>query len=95
MLGQVAWGAGNQDGARDRYRQAIAVLSGVGADREVAQAWFELGTLATQAGLTAEAADAFHRAAVSTGLQARLPVVTQPATSVPRPTPPQAPAGRV
>ncbi len=95
MLGQVAWSAGDPETARTWYRQAITVLAGVGADREVGQTWFELGTLAAEAGLTSEAADAFRRAAVSTGLQARLPVVTQPATSVPRSSPSHAPAGRV
>jgi hypothetical protein len=57
--------------------------------------WFEIGTLAAQAGLVEESADAFRRAAVSTGLHARLPVVNTPPVSSPRRTPEYAPAGRV
>jgi transcriptional regulator with XRE-family HTH domain len=95
ILGQLAWNAGEREEAQSWYRRAIGLLTGAGADREAAQVWFEIGTLASEAGMVAESADAFRRAAVSTGLQARLPVVTQPATSVPRTTPPQAPAGRV
>ncbi len=70
------------------------MLTGVGADREAAQVWFEIGTLAAEAGLVAESADAFRRAAASTGLTSRLPVVTPPA-SAPRTMPVHAPAGRV
>ena len=57
--------------------------------------WFEIGTLAAQAGLVAESADAFRRAAASTGLTARLPVINTPPVSSPRTTPVHAPAGRV
>ncbi|QIG45032.1 helix-turn-helix domain-containing protein [Nocardioides anomalus] len=93
LLGQAAWSLDDREGAQASYRQAIMLLTGAGADREAAQMWFELGTLAAQAGLLAESADAFRRAAASTGLSARLPVVTQPATS-PQQTPHHAPAGR-
>ena len=95
LLGQVAWSTGDREGAQDWYRKAISMLTGVGADREAAQVWFELGTLAAQAGLVTESADAFRRAAVSTGLNARLPVVNTPPVSSPRTTPVHAPAGRV
>ena len=64
----------------------------MGADREAAQVWFEIGTLAAQAGLVTESADAFRRAAVSSGLT-RLPVIT-PARLVPRTTP-AGPDGRL
>ena len=87
LLGQVAWSSGDREGAHDWYRRAISTLTGVGADREAAQVWFEIGTLAAQAGLVVESADAFRRAAVSTGLTARLPVINTPATSAPRTTP--------
>lgn len=80
VLGQIAWSSDDHDAAQSWYRKAISTLTGYGADREAAQVWFELGTLAAQAGLTTEAADAFRRAAASTGLRARLPVVTRPAT---------------
>ncbi|HEX5087553.1 MAG TPA: helix-turn-helix domain-containing protein [Nocardioides sp.] len=94
LLGQVAWSIGDHEDAKAWYRRAIVTLTGAGADREAAQVWFEIGTLAAQAGLVAESADAFHRAAASAGLTSRLPVVTPPA-SAPRTTPEQVPAGRV
>ena len=95
LLGQIAWADGDRDEAHAWYRQAIARLTGVGADREAGQLWFELGTLASEAGLVAESADAFRRAAVSTGLSARLPVVNQPLPSAPRTTPATTTAGRL
>jgi transcriptional regulator with XRE-family HTH domain len=95
MLGQIAWASGEREDAQEWYRRSIATLTGVGADREAAQVWFEIGTLAAQAGLVEESADAFRRAAVSTGLHARLPVVNTPPVSSPRRTPEYAPAGRV
>ena len=91
LLGQIAWTSSEREQSHAWYRRAIATLTGVGADREAAQAWFEVGTLAAEAGLVAESADAFRRAAASTGLTARLPVVAPPA---PR-TPEQVPVGRV
>jgi tetratricopeptide (TPR) repeat protein len=94
LMGQVAWSSGEREQSHAWYRRAIVTLTGVGADREAAQIWFEIGTLADQAGLVAESADAFRRAAASTGLTSRLPVVTPPA-SAPRTTPEQVPAGRL
>jgi len=91
VLGQIAWTAGDRDAARDWYRRAITTLTGFGADREAAQTWFEIGTLAAQAGLVAESADAFRRAAASTGLRARLPVINEPSESAPRSKPSNAP----
>jgi tetratricopeptide (TPR) repeat protein len=93
VLGQIAWARGEREAAHGWYRRAIATLTGYGADREAAQVWFEIGTLAAQAGLVPESADAFRRAAASTGLTSRLPVVAEPA-SPPR-TPEYAPAARV
>jgi transcriptional regulator with XRE-family HTH domain len=95
LLGQVAWATGDREGAQEWYRRAIATLTGIGADREAAQVWFEIGTLAAQADLVPESADAFRRAAASTGLTARLPVINTPATSVPRTRPDLVPAGRL
>jgi tetratricopeptide (TPR) repeat protein len=89
LLGQVAWSTGDRDGAQAWYRRAIEMLTGIGADRAAAQVWFEIGTLAGQAGLVAESADAFRRAAASTGLRARMPVVprTPAAPTHVRPSP--------
>ena len=95
VLGQVAWSTGQREEAQVWYRRAIASLTGVGADREAAQVWFEIGTLAAQAGLVAESADAFRRAAVSAGLTSRLPVIDTPAAAPPRTVPDRVPAGRM
>ena len=95
LLGQIAWGSGEREDAQQWYRRAIATLTGVGADREAAQVWFEIGTLAAQAGLVAESADAFQRAAASAGLTSRLPVINTPPASSPRTTPAHVPSGRV
>jgi tetratricopeptide (TPR) repeat protein len=95
LLGQIAWSTGDRDGAQDWYRKAISTLTGVGADREAAQVWFEIGTLAAQADLVAESADAFRRAAASAGLNARLPVINTPATATPATARPLVPAGRL
>jgi tetratricopeptide (TPR) repeat protein len=94
MLGQIAWTTGDHDEARDWYRRAITTLTGFGADREAAQTWFEIGTLAAAAGLVAESADAFRRAASSTGLRARLPVISQPAAA-PRTRPSPVPSNAI
>ncbi len=95
LLGQGAWSTGDRETAQDWYRQAIATLTGVGADREAAQVWFEIGTLAAEAGLVPESADAFRRAAASSGLHSRLPVISTPATARPRTSPNLVPAGRL
>ncbi len=95
LLGQTAWNSGEREDAQQWYRRAIVTLTGVGADREAAQVWFEVATLAAQAGLVAESADAFRRAAASAGLTSRLPVINTPPASSPRTTPVYAPAGRV
>ncbi|NYI99603.1 tetratricopeptide (TPR) repeat protein [Nocardioides thalensis] len=75
LLGQIAWSLGDDDGARQAYRSAIAVLTGFGNDREAAQLWFEVGALADEAGLHDEARDAYKRAAASSGLAVRNPIV--------------------
>ncbi len=95
LLGQTAWMSGEREEAQQWYRRAIGTLTGVGADREAAQVWFEVGTLTAQAGLVAESADAFQRAAASAGLTSRLPVINTPPVSSPRTTPAHAPAGRM
>jgi tetratricopeptide (TPR) repeat protein len=83
LHGRIAATEGAMDEARDLYQQAVAVLTGVGADRDAAQMWFELGGLLREAGDTDAALDAFQRASISTGLFApNMPnvAVAQPAT---------------
>ena len=81
LLGQLDWSAGAYDESREWYRRGITVLTGVGADNEAAQLWFELGDAANEAGLVDEARDAYRRAAVSSGMRTRItaaPRVTEP-----------------
>jgi len=70
VQGQIAVASGDRDQGQQSYHEAILALSGVGADREAAQLWFELGSLLTEVGETEAAMDAFRRAAASTGLRA-------------------------
>lgn len=70
LQGQVLAGQGSVDEAKRAFREAVLLLSGVGADRGAAQIWFELGGLLEGLGDAAGALDAFRRAAASTGLVA-------------------------
>jgi tetratricopeptide (TPR) repeat protein len=68
LEGQIAVARQRVDDARELFRGAVQALSGIGADREAAQLWFELGGLLSEVGETEAAMDAFRRAAASTGL---------------------------
>jgi transcriptional regulator with XRE-family HTH domain/predicted negative regulator of RcsB-dependent stress response len=69
IRGQVAAQAGDAEAARARYRDAIFALSSAGADRDVAQLWFELADHLTAVGDTEGALEAFRSAGASTGLR--------------------------
>lgn len=67
-----AWGAGGRmSAAANAYREAVLLLTGVGADRGAAQLWFELASLLESVGELDAARDAYRSAAASTGLQGR------------------------
>ena len=68
LQGQVLAGQGAVNEAKRAYREAVLLLSGVGADRGAAQTWFELGGLLEELGDEAGALDAYRRSAASTGL---------------------------
>jgi tetratricopeptide (TPR) repeat protein len=68
LQGQVAAAEGRVPDARQFYLEAVQTLTGIGADREAAQLWFDLGGLLAEVGETDGALDAFRRAAASTGL---------------------------
>jgi hypothetical protein len=51
-------------------------LSAIGADQGAAQLWFDLADLLHGVGLHEEALDAYRRAAVSSGLRARVASTT-------------------
>ena len=50
QLGEVAMARGHVAAARTGFQQAVMRLSGVGADRQAAQLWFDLGELLEQVG---------------------------------------------
>jgi transcriptional regulator with XRE-family HTH domain len=74
LQGQIAASQDQLEVASATYKDAILLLSGVGADRRAAELWFELGGLLLDVGEAAEALDAFRRAAASTGLTQRVPL---------------------
>lgn len=69
VLGRVARARGDVDEAVDRYRSAAAALTGIMADRWVAQAWYEVGDLLADAGDTGGARDAYRSAAAAAGVR--------------------------
>lgn len=69
VQGQALHLLGEPEAAVRRFREAVLVLTGVGADRKAARLWYDLGTLLETSGETAAALDAFRRAAASTGLR--------------------------
>jgi transcriptional regulator with XRE-family HTH domain/Tfp pilus assembly protein PilF len=68
LRGQIAAREGDIETARSRYQRAILVLSGMGADRNAAQLWYELAGLLEEVGELQHALDAYRRAGASTGL---------------------------
>lgn len=72
LRGQIAASQGRTEDATANYKEAILLLSGVGADRRAAELWFELGGLLQDVGEAAAALDAYRRAAASTGLTPRV-----------------------
>ncbi|WP_340538423.1 tetratricopeptide repeat protein [Nocardioides sp. GXZ039] len=78
VLGQVAVHRDDVARAVEEFRRATVILDGVGASREAAQMWFELGTLLQEAGATVEALEAFRRAGASSGLsQSTAPAIAR------------------
>lgn len=71
LLGQMAAARAETEESRRLYQEAIILLSGVGADREAAELWFELAGLLEGMGDYDQARDAYKRAAASTGLTRR------------------------
>lgn len=68
VLGQVAARQGRTDLAQVQFEKAAALLTAIGADRTVAELWYELGACMDDLGMVHDARDAFRRAAASTGL---------------------------
>ena len=71
MEGQALAAAGDSSLAGEAYREAVLLLTGVGADRDAAELWFELANLLEAAGDFETARHAYRSAAASTGLRSR------------------------
>jgi tetratricopeptide (TPR) repeat protein len=74
LAGQIAASTGDLEGAKRAYRRAVFLMTGVGADRDAAQLWFELADLFEDAGDIDAARDAYRSAAAASGLRTRLKV---------------------
>ncbi len=68
LAGQIALAEGDKDTAQYEFRGALAALTAIGADRNAAQLWFDLGSLLEQVDDHDGARDAYRRAGASTGL---------------------------
>jgi transcriptional regulator with XRE-family HTH domain len=71
VRGQAFAAMGRADEAHAAYVEAMHVLTAAGADRSVAQLWFELAGLMEDAGDLDRAREAYRSAAATTGLTAR------------------------
>lgn len=69
LIGRILATWGQLADAHAAYRAAALTLTGIGADRAVAQLWHDLGTLLAAEGLMEEAVDAFVRSGAAAGLR--------------------------
>ncbi len=72
--GQVLAASGRAEEAAGAYREAVMLLTGIGADRNAAQLWFELAGLLEDVGDFETARVAYRSAAAATGLRSRTTV---------------------
>ena len=72
LEGRTRAAEGATDLAAAAYQAAVLRLSAIGSDQEAAQLWFDLADLLHGVGLDEAALDAYRRAAVSSGLRARV-----------------------
>lgn len=71
LQGQAAILEGDATAAAGYFKQAVFVMTGVGADRDAANLWYELGGLLESLGEHDAARQAYRSAAASAGLRAR------------------------
>ena len=71
LEGEAAAAAGDAEQARSLFKEAVLLLTGVGADRDAGQLWLELGGLLESVGVVEASRDAYRSAAVAAGLHAR------------------------
>jgi transcriptional regulator with XRE-family HTH domain len=74
LAGQVSAASGDVQEAKRAYRRAVFRLTGVGADRDAAQLWFELADLLEDVGDIEASRDAYRSAAAASGLRTRAKV---------------------
>lgn len=82
VRGQALVAMGRATEAHRSYVEAMHVLTAAGADRPVAQLWFELAGLMEEAGDLHRAREAYRNAAATTGLTSRRRVARQVPTSL-------------
>jgi tetratricopeptide (TPR) repeat protein len=68
VLGQADAAAGDRVAAKRHFSDAVSLLTSIGADREAAETWLELGGLFEAVGDLAGASSAYRSAAAATGL---------------------------
>ena len=71
VRGQALAALGNSTQAHSSFIEAMHVLTAAGADRSVAQLWFELADLMEEAGDFDSARESYRNAAATTGLSSR------------------------
>lgn len=81
--GQAVAAQGDTPGAVERFRDAVHILVGVGADRSAGNLWMELGALLEEAGEIDAARQAYRSAAAAAGLRARARARTSSPVGVP------------
>ena len=77
LEGQAAAQEGRAEEAAVAYREAVLILTGIGADRGAAQLWFELAGLLEDIGDFDTARAAYRSAAASSGLRSHASVRTR------------------
>jgi transcriptional regulator with XRE-family HTH domain len=76
LLGRIAAARNDPNEAQRLYASAVAILTGISADREAAELWFQLGALFDDAGNMRGAHDAYRNAAAAMGV-ATAPLLRQ------------------
>lgn len=76
LQGMADMASGDREAARSRYQHAVALLTGLGADRSAAQLWFELAQMLESVGELEASRNAYRSAAAATGLRTQTATTT-------------------
>ncbi|WP_188113531.1 helix-turn-helix domain-containing protein [Nocardioides humilatus] len=82
VRGQALAALGRGADAHASYTEAMHILTAAGADRSVAQLWFELAGLMEEAGDLDRAREAYRNAASTTGLTSRRSIAREVPTGI-------------